>query len=414
MSETEVEARALRPDLPTSVEVIDCTLRDGEQAPGVWFTIQEKLDLATALSDAGVSVLDAGFPAASGSELEALQAMHGLGLSASVAATARPLLQDVAAAAKAHADEVFLFMPTSDLRLKETLGITRDRATAVFRAGAEAAAAHGLGINLVFEDATRTDPRQLIDTAAELSRHVPLLRLVLADTVGCAHPAAMQRLIRRLRDALDHGVRLCTHCHNDFGLATANTLAAVAAGAEAITCTVNGIGERAGNADLAECVAGLTHLYGAGHGIDPLALPTLSAAVERASGIFTSPIKPVTGYNVFRHESGVHVDGMLKDARSYEFLPPAWVGRHSEFVLGKHSGTSLVRHVLSSAGIPCDDDLLASALAEVKAGVERRDKTPHHRAHDDALAARRTLLSGFAPDTLTERYSKPAEGRAER
>ncbi|MBZ4320471.1 LeuA family protein [Streptomyces huiliensis] len=412
MTETARTAKEFHPRLPASVEVIDCTLRDGEQAPGVWFTIEEKLALATALSEAGVSTLDAGFPASSGSELEAVQAMHELGLAASIAATARPLPQDVDAAAKARADEVFLFMPTSDLRLKETLGITRERATAVFRSGAEAAASHGLGVNLVFEDATRTDPRQLADTAVELRRHVPIRRLVLADTTGCAHPASMQRLIRRLADVLGDGITLCTHNHNDFGLATANTLAAVAAGADAITCTVNGLGERAGNADLAECVAGLTHLYGVEHGVDPLALPSLASAVERASGVATSPIKPVTGYNVFRHESGVHVDGMLKDSRSYEFLPAAWTGRRSEYVLGKHSGTSLVRHVLAAAGLRCDDELVARALNEVRDAVEGRDKAGHRRAYADFREAYRGLLSGYDPAALVERCRERAgDGR---
>ncbi|MEU5835642.1 hypothetical protein ABZ820_18480 [Streptomyces diacarni] len=416
MTETTLKAKELHPHLPASVEVIDCTLRDGEQAPGVWFTTEEKLRLATALSKAGVSALDAGFPASSGSELEALQALHELGLSASIAATARPLAQDVAAAAKSHADEVFLFMPTSDLRLKETLGITRDRATTVFRSGAEAAAAHGLAVNLVFEDATRSDPRTLIDTAEELRRHVPLRRLVLADTTGCAHPAGMHQLIRSLTDALGPGTTLCTHNHNDFGLAAANTLAAVGAGAKAITCTVNGLGERAGNADLAECVAGLTHLYGVEHGVDPLALPSLAADVERASGVATSPIKPVTGFNVFRHESGVHVDAMLKDSRSYEFLPAAWAGRSSEFVLGKHSGTSLVRHLLTCAGVPCDDALVARALGEVRDAVERRDKAAHRQAHADLQAVYRTLLSGYDAAALIERYRghRPPEGQVGR
>jgi len=403
MTDITFEARELHPRLPSSVEVIDCTLRDGEQAPGVWFTTQEKLDLATALSHAGVSVLDAGFPAASGSEVEALQAMHHLKLTASVAATARPLPQDVEAAVRARADEVFMFMPTSDLRLKETLGITCDEAAAIFRAGAEAAAAGGLGVNLVFEDATRTGLSQMIDTAVELGRHVPLRRLVLADSVGCAHPASMGRLMRRLHDALGEDVILCTHNHNDFGLAVANTLAAVANGATAITCTVNGIGERAGNADLAECVAALTHLYGVEHGVDPLALPALSAVVEQTSGILTSAIKPVTGFNVYRHESGVHVDAMLKDTRSYEFLPASWAGRRSEFVLGKHSGTSLIRRILDSAGIECDDAVVADALGEMKEAVERWDKTGHRQAHADMQTTHRTLLSGYDPATLAQR-----------
>lgn len=230
MAEIVTEMKELHPQLPASVEVIDCTLRDGEQAPGVWFTTQEKLDLAMALSKAGISVLDAGFPATSRSELEALQSMSDLGLSASIAATARPLRADIAAAAEARADEVFLFMPTSELRLRETLGITREQAAAVFRSGAEFAAEAGLGVNLVFEDATRTDRDQLVGLAVVLRGHVPIRRLVLADTVGCAHPATMQRLIRGLVDALGNDMVLCTHNHNDFGLAGANTLAAVEAG----------------------------------------------------------------------------------------------------------------------------------------------------------------------------------------
>ncbi|MCX5233512.1 LeuA family protein [Streptomyces sp. NBC_00233] len=404
MTETATTRHEFHPNLPESVEVIDCTLRDGEQAPGVRFSLEEKLDLATALSKAGVAVLDAGFPASSASEVEALQAMHDLNLNASIAATARPLRQDVEAAARAHADEVFLFMPTSDLRLKETLGLTREQATTCFRSGAEAAAAHGMGINLVFEDATRTDPRQLIDTAAELRRHVPVRRMVLADSVGCAHPASMERLTRILDEALDHSIALCAHNHNDFGLAVANTLAAIAGGATAMTCTVNGIGERAGNADLAECVAALTHLYGVEHGVDPLALPALSAAVELDSGIFTSPIKPVTGFNVFRHESGVHVDSMLKNTCSYEFLPSAWVGRCSEFVLGKHSGKSLVRHVLASAGIDCDEDLAAEALSHVKTSMEQQDKSPQQRVHAIVVEAAHAALSGYDPQVLAARY----------
>lgn len=163
-------------------------------------------------------------------------------------------------------------------------------------------------------------------------------------------------------------------------------------------------------------MAALTHLYGVKHGIDPLALPALSEAVERASGMPTSPIKPITGSNVFRHESGVHVDGMLKDTRSYEFLPAAWVGRRSEFVLGKHSGTSLVRHILTSAGIACDDGLLAEALRAVKDAIEQQDKAGHQKAYADTRTTYRALLSGYDPARLVEHFGHqpPPEGRAQR
>lgn len=395
--------RALYPDLPERVTVIDCTLRDGEQAPGVWFTRDEKLALAAELSRAGVDVLDAGFPAASDAECEALQEMRRMRLSARIGATARPVGHDVAAAEKAHADEVFLFMPTSDFRIVETLGITRDEAGAMFRRGAEEVVSRGMSLNLVFEDATRAEPWLLIRMTEELRRHVPITRVIVADTVGCAHPRGMEMLVRQMIDALGDEIELCTHCHNDFGFAAANTLSAVAAGARAVTCTVNGLGERAGNADLAETVAALTHLYEIDHGVDPRLLPQISADVARMSGIHTSPTKPVTGSNVYRHESGVHVDGMLKDPRSYEFLPAEWVGRETQYVLGKHSGRALIEHILKAAGIDPQARPVRELLREVKTAAENRDKSNHERAFQLRTAFESINLAGLDPEFLLER-----------
>jgi isopropylmalate/homocitrate/citramalate synthase len=349
-----------------------------------------------------------------------MQEMRRLGIRARLAATARPVLSDVIAAEKARADEVFLFMPTSDFRLHETLGITRERATAIFRAGAEAVVARNMRLNLVFEDATRAKASQLIQMVETLRPHVPIERLVVCDTVGCAHPTGMEQLMRTLDMVFDGEIELCSHSHNDFGLAGANTVAAVLGGARAITCTVNGIGERAGNADLAECVAALTHIHGISHGIDARALPRLSQMVERMSGLHTSVTKPVTGFNVYRHESGVHVDGMLKDSRSYEFLPAAWVGRASEYVLGKHSGTALIRHLLTKAGLQCDDELVKELLQDVKDLTSRRDKSEHRRAYSLKEAFARFELSGIDPaiviaaarhalEDCTERQFMPTE-----
>jgi len=408
-----IDQHKSRSTSPVSVTVIDCTLRDGEQAPGVWFTLEEKLELARALSDAGVAVLDAGFPASSPADLEAMQEMRRMGISARLAATARPVLSDVLAAERARADEVFLFMPTSDLRLRETLGITRERAGQIFREGAEAVAARNMRLNLVFEDATRAKASQLVQMVETLRPHVPIERLVICDTVGCAHPTGMEQLIRTLDMVFDGEIELCSHSHNDFGFAGANTVAAVLGGARAITCTVNGIGERAGNADLAECVAALTHIHGISHDIDARALPRLAQMVERMSGLHTSVTKPVTGFNVYRHESGVHVDGMLKDSRSYEFLPAAWVGRSSEYVLGKHSGTALIRHLLSQAGIECDDALARELLKDVKDLTARRDKSEHRRAYSLKEAFARFELSGIDPAIVIAAARQALEDGAE-
>lgn len=402
------DARPLHPDLPSSVTVIDCTLRDGEQAPGVWFTTEEKLELAALLSEAGVDVLDAGFPAGNASDREALQEMRNRGLTARIGATARPLKGDVEAAAQAHAQDVFLFLPTSDFRLQQTLGITREEASAMFRSGAEAVVGRGMLLNLVFEDATRADPDLLVQMVEKLRPHVPIHRLVVCDTVGCASPATMGRLISHLYGAFGRDIDLCTHCHNDFGLATANTLAAVAAGARAVTCTVNGIGERAGNADFAETVAGLTHLYGVRHGVDPMRLVEIAEAVELRSGIHQSATKAVTGFNVFRHESGVHVDGMLKDPRSYEYLPSRWVGRSTEYVLGKHSGAALVRHLLREAGLPVDEEVVRRVLEDVKATTERRSKAEHERVYELERQFRASALSGVDPEAVISQHARPS------
>lgn len=386
--------------LPKRVEIIDCTLRDGEQAPGVWFSVAEKLALATALDEAGVDVLDAGFPASSASDIEAMQGMRMLGLHARIGATARPLPGDVAAAEKARAHEVFLFMPTSDFRLKETLNISRKRATEIFRAGAEDVVTRGMRLNLVFEDASRADITALIAVVEALRKHVPIERLVLADTVGCATPASMEVLVSTLRRAVGPEIALCPHGHNDFGMATANTLAAVAAGASSVTCTVNGIGERAGNADLAEVTAALTFLYGIEHRVDVAKLQALSQMVERMSGLHMSPTKPVTGLNVFRHESGVHVDGMLKTPKSYEFLPSAAVGRDTEYVLGKHSGTGIIRKIMQDAGIAVDDAVAAELLQVVKQRIEERDKKQHERMFWRSRAFHSSCLSGLDPEEV--------------
>lgn len=388
------EIKGIYANIPAKIETIDCTLRDGEQAPGVWFTLEEKLRLAKLLSEAGVDVLDAGFPASSRADAEAMQEMKSMGLRSSIGATARAVHNDIVAAERAHADEVFLFIPTSDFRIQQTLGADRSKALGMLKATAEEAAGRAMGVNLVFEDATRASFSSLMLFMNTLLASVPIKRIIVCDTVGCTFPYAMERLIAHLYDAVPKDVRLCAHCHNDFGLAVANTLASVAAGASSITCTVNGIGERAGNADLAETIAALEHLLFVGHSIRPDYLPVLAREVERISGIHTSPTKPVTGFNVYRHESGVHVDGMLKNAKSYEYLPSSWVGAKTEYVLGKHSGAALVRHLLKQANIDAGEETVYQILGSVKKAMEKRGKERHKQAYSDCLQFRTQALSG--------------------
>jgi isopropylmalate/homocitrate/citramalate synthase len=294
-----------------------------------------------------------------------------------------------------------MFLATSEIRL-HTLGLSRGQVQAQLRAGAEEVAARGMDLNIVAEDAYRTDPRFLIELIAGL-HDLPMRRVVLCDTVGAAFPQAIEHLFATVHDAIDPGIALCMHCHNDFGMAAANTLAGVLGGARAVTCTVNGVGERAGNADLAEVVAALTHVFGIEHGINPACLAVTSEEVERATGIHMSALKPVTGSNVYSHESGVHVHGMLKDPRSYEFLPAAWTGRRSRIVLGKHSGVSSIAHVLRERGFPVgDEEHLRVLLERVKRQSTARPKDLHFDSHAATASLRSTLLAGVEAEVVLD------------
>lgn len=389
------------------IEIIDCSLRDGEQSPGVWFDFDEKLALARALSNAGVAVLDAGFPACSPEEIEIMQAMANDGLTATVGATARPIHRDIVSAHQAHAQEIFLFMPTSDLRLNTTLGWSRATASDKLIRAASQAAELGMRIGVVFEDGTRADPVYMIELVNALQQAVPgwIEHVIIADSVGCSKPESMRALFQQLHQACGSEVTWVPHCHNDFGLATANTLAAVEGGAQAVTTTVNGIGERAGNADLAEVVAGLTHLFNRSHRINPQALMDLSLLMARISGIPVHPLKPVVGHNVFRHESGLHVDALLKNHHSYEFLPAAWVGRKREYVIGKHSGsTALVQHFLAQKGKHLDREIVEAVLQRIKHKRMSDSKAEHQVWFKTYQTTIQSLLAGVDEEFVANQY----------
>ncbi len=390
--------------MPEPIEFIDSTLRDGEQAPGVWFTPEEKLQLARLLDRTGIDVLDAGFPASSAEDVEVIQELSAAGLRARVAASARPTKVDVAAAERARAQEVFVFHPVSDVRLRG-LHIDRSAALARIQAGVEEARGRGLVVNVVAEDACRADVH-FLRLLRERLESSTVQRLVICDTIGAATPDTIADLVREV--GRGPGLPLSLHCHNDFGLATANTLAGVVAGATSVSGTVNGLGERAGNADLAEVAAALTHLLGRPHHIDPLQLVELSAAVELFSGVHVSPLKPVVGSNVYRHESGIHVHGMLHDPCSYEHLPAAWVGCSSCIVLGKHSGVSSVSHVLKSRDLPFSSSLAERLLAVVKQRSTSRSKAGHASAYRETRRHRQRLLGGLPERVLVELFDSIA------
>lgn len=357
------------------ISFADCTLRDGEQAPGVFFTPEEKLAIADLLDAAGVDILDAGMPSVSREERETLAALVAQKYRASVAATVRALRSDVDLALECGVREVFLFMPVSPQHLKHKFGIDLRQAQRRIDDALGYAVEQGLRVHFVAEDSVRADPRQLapvFDRVAERGA----VSIIICDTIGVMNPQTITGYIRTLRDRMKRSIAMGVHCHNDYGLGTANTLAAVAAGCTLVTSTVNGLGERAGNAAFEEVVCALGDLYGAELRIDKRLLTRLSETVARASGIFLTPTKPVVGFNVFRHESGVHVDGMLKDPSTYESICPKSLGRVHELLIGKHSGSGLIEARLAAKGITTTPELAMRILERVKAVKVSTNKGP--------------------------------------
>ena len=362
------------------IHVVDCTLREGEQAAGVWFSVDEKLLLVDELANAGVRFLDAGMPAIGPDERAFLKAAVGR-TEAKIGASVRARVDEVELALACGVDEVFVICPVSQLHRQKRLGISqRDLEVRVSRL-VETIKAAGKVCNLVAEDASRAQLPVLIHALGR-GLEAGADRLFLCDTVGSWTPSMTTSVVTAVRSAFP-SADLGVHCHNDFGMATANTIAAVEAGCNFPTATINGVGERAGNASLLEVALAAERLLGRKARLDHDSLRGVSSLVERLTGLLVPQHQPVVGFNAFRHESGIHVDGILKDPANYEALAPGVVGRHHAFVLGKHSGRALLRRFAKARGLAHDDVLLDRILASVK---EMQPKQA--RAEFDELRAR--------------------------
>lgn len=357
-------------DIPESVVVYDSTLRDGEQMPGVAFVPAVKLEIARALDEVGVPEIEAGFPSVSASEAAAVRQVAHAGLDADILCLARLKRDDIDAAADAGVDLVLLFVPASPIQLKVKLKKTVDQVLPDITRVTEYARDRGLRVGFSTEDTTRANLADLlriyraaVDAGAE--------RVGITDTVGCSTPNGIAQLVQDVRRALDD-FPVSVHLHNDFGLATANALAGVLAGAGFVTTTVNGIGERAGNVPLQPFVMGAELLYGIHTGVDLEGLATLSELVAARSGVPVHPNAPVAGANVFSHESGIHVKAVMEDPRTYEPYPPELVGQKRTLTLGKHTGAAHVKAVLRGQGVRLSEEEVDRVTARLKELGERQ------------------------------------------
>jgi methanogen homocitrate synthase len=346
-----------------SVKIYDTTLRDGEQTPGVKFTKDQKVEIARKLDAVGVNTIEAGFPVISQYDEDAVKAVASQHLNADVICLCRSKQKDIDAALRAGVDGIIIFLAVSDLHLKYKLHI--DLTTAVSMAAESIAYAkdHGLFVQLSAEDATRTslDSLTALYSAAEESGAD---RLGIADTTGCIRPAGMHHLVESLRKIFD--TELSVHCHDDYGLAVANSLAAYEAGIDFISVSVNGLGERCGNASLEEIVMSLYALYGVDLKFNISLLKDLSETVSKFSGIPIPINKAIVGPNAFRHESGIHVAAVMRCPFTYESYEPQLVGNERKLVFGRHSGTDGVREKLKSLGFTLSEEELADIVKSLK------------------------------------------------
>jgi 2-isopropylmalate synthase len=337
------------------VRIFDTTLRDGEQTPGVSITPEQKLNIAIKLSELGVDTIEAGFPVVSEGEKDGIKKIVKQNLDTEVCALARTVQSDIDSAIDCGVNYVHTFIATSDIHMQYKLKMSREQVMERALWSVEYAKKNGLKVEFSAEDATRSDRKFLIDVFRAVTE-AGADRIDIPDTVGYSTPEYIASLVREIK--LKMNTPISVHCHDDFGLAVANSIAAINAGASCAHVTINGLGERAGNASLEEFVMALQCLYSKKHNIKINLLYEISKYVSNTMGVIVQPNKAIIGENAFGHESGIHTHGIINNPLTYEPISPELVGRKRWLQAGKHAGAHGIRAMLNEFGIdPTEEQL---------------------------------------------------------
>jgi isopropylmalate/homocitrate/citramalate synthase len=368
----------LPPKLPERVYIWDETLREGAQSPGVFLTYVEKVRLAKMMDETGMATITVGFPGLSEEERNNVRRIANEGFQqARLAAAARIIKSDVDACLECGIKEIMMFAPFNGLNLQFRLKMTKAQVLEKTVEAVQYAKKHGMTVNFVLEDASRTPLEEIVQIFKAAAK-AGAERLGIADTVGFLRPLSMRYLISHVRDELaeqiSRKVSLSVHCHNDFGLATANTLAAVEEGVEYVHTCIAGFAERAGVAPLEEVAVALELLYNIDTGLDLKKLYRLSQLVEKSFALPIQFHKPIIGENAFSYEADEHIQAMLDNPIIYEPFPPEIVERQAVFFIGRQTGRSLIESRLVHAGIKASPQQIDEIMRRIRSMQESLDK----------------------------------------
>jgi 2-isopropylmalate synthase len=345
------------------IRIFDTTLRDGEQTPGVSLTIEDKIEIAHQISSLGVDAIEAGFPASSEGEKKVVKEISSAGLKTEICALARATKTDIDTALECDVDTVHVFISSSQVQMKYALNMTPEQVLKAATDSIEYVKKHGAKCEFSPMDATRSEI-PFLKQLCKAAEKAGMDRLNVPDTVGIMTPRTMNKLVEELKTSVT--VPISVHCHDDFGMAVANSLAAVEAGAAQIHSTINGLGERAGNASLEEVVMALHILYNYKTGVNSRLLYNTSRMVSALTGVAVQANKAIVGENAFAHESGIHTRGVTVKPLTFEPIKPEMVGRIRKFVPGKLAGARGIKAELEETGIHPTEEQLKEIVQRVK------------------------------------------------